>query len=80
MSRELRAPVYTLNVSLLCDCGGSMVFEGRVLTSNPPQYPHTCDQCGKSERAKKKYPCIEYEFGTMPGCFPIGATEPKGTG
>ncbi len=39
-----------------CDCGGIMVWDGRELTSYPPQYPHTCEECGKSESLGKIYP------------------------
>ncbi len=47
---------------LICDfCGEEMKFEGRVLTTFPPLYPHRCNSCGKSEIMKKVFPGIGYE-------------------
>lgn len=35
----------------LCDdCNTPIEFDGMVLTSNPPQYPHTCPKCKKQYR------------------------------
>ena len=34
-------------VNLKCECGGEFIYDHVVLTSIPPQYPHTCNKCGK---------------------------------
>jgi len=45
MERETKCEVVT--VELECDeCGGTLVFTGTALLSNPPQFPHKCDTCG----------------------------------
>ena len=31
----------------LCECGGTLKWEGAAMTSYPPQYPYTCTKCGK---------------------------------
>lgn len=33
--------------NLKCKCGGDFIFDNIVLTSLPPQYPYTCNKCGK---------------------------------
>ena len=42
----------------LCECGGTLKWEGAAMTSYPPQYPYTCIKCGKgkklSEETRKK--------------------------
>jgi len=39
MERETKCEVVT--VELECDwCGGTLVFAGTALMSNPPQFPH----------------------------------------
>lgn len=52
--------VKTIKVSAFCECGGEFEFMGTVLMSYPPQYPHVCNKCGKSENFMAKYPTIEY--------------------
>ncbi len=45
MERETKCEVVT--VELECDeCGGTLVFTGTALLSNPPKFPHKCDKCG----------------------------------
>ncbi len=39
---------------------GKMRFDGIVLTSNPPQYPHQCNKCGHAQTFFEHYPHIEY--------------------
>lgn len=34
-------------VNLKCECGGDFIYDNIVLTSLPPQYPYTCNKCGK---------------------------------
>lgn len=42
---------------LICDCGGEMSATGEMLTSNPPQYPHLCKNCGTKENVwNRTYP------------------------
>lgn len=55
--------VHTVVSTLLCECGGTMVPDGRCLTTSPPQYLHVCEDCGESENYRKMYPCIEYVQG-----------------
>jgi len=54
--------VKTIKMTLLCDsCGSEMKPTGLELQSIPPQYPHTCPKCGKSENISgKKYPYMKY--------------------
>ncbi len=60
-----RVEMKTYEVIARCDCEsedfGGMKFTGMVLTSMPPQYPHHCGDCGKTENLTKQYPCFEYE-------------------
>lgn len=62
MPEERRIPVTVVRVYLYCDCGGVMGFTGECLASNPPKYPHTCDNCGKHWNVRgHTYPKTEYE-------------------
>ena len=51
-------------VNLKCECGGDFIFDNIVLTSLPPQYPYTCNGCGKKVimRSVQTF----YEPGMMP--------------
>lgn len=40
--------------------GGEYLPTGRVLLSNPPQYPHECNNCGEEKIFEKSYPTLEY--------------------
>jgi hypothetical protein len=52
--------VYEVNYG--CDkCGEIMKFNGMSLMSSPPQYPHTCPECGYSVNLEMTYPTIEYK-------------------
>lgn len=55
---EKVAECKVLTVEMICDkChNGIMIPEGYVLTSNPPQYPHKCKNCGYSENYRFQYP------------------------
>lgn len=46
----------TFIVKEKCECGGEYVFDGIVLTSYPPKYPHTCNKCGKKVYFDTQYP------------------------
>jgi len=61
---ERKKEVKTYKIEYVCDeCGeGDMRPTGICLTSNPPQYPHTCTVCGHEKRFRdKKYPLTVYE-------------------
>lgn len=55
---EIEQEVKVYRVDFLCDaCGeGKMEFDGIVLTSCPPQYPHQCRSCGDKKIFWSKYP------------------------
>lgn len=63
---EVRKRVHTVKVDFRCPkCGnGFLRPTGTVLTSNPPQYPHKCNNndCDYGETFNKAYPYIDYEF------------------
>lgn len=61
-SFETNANVRVVYVRRLCSCGGEMKPGYYVLTSNPPQYPHVCDRCGRSETYLVCYPEVRYEW------------------
>ncbi len=62
MSHEKKSLVKTYQIRLFCDCGGEMLPTGMCLTSYPPQYPHVCNQCKKSETVHDCiYPKIVHE-------------------
>ena len=56
---EVVAEVKTLMVHMKCDkCGnGLMLKDGNIiLTTEPPQYPHKCNNCGHQENYFFPYP------------------------
>jgi hypothetical protein len=55
-----------------CERIGGHCFEsdGRVLTSNPPQYPETCKHCGK-RRVGVPQPSVRY-YNPDEGIRPLG--------
>ena len=57
MAQEIRK-VEVVQVDEKCPtCGtGYMRPTGIVLTSNPPQYPHKCTNCGYEQTYPQKYP------------------------
>jgi hypothetical protein len=62
MSKETTTLVATVMFRLMCDCGGQMVPTGITLLTDPLQYPHECDACGKVETiSNKKYPYVGYK-------------------
>ncbi len=52
----------TFIVKEKCECGGEYVFDGIVLTSYPPKYPHTCNKCGKKVHLDTQYPTTTTEI------------------
>lgn len=60
---EINNKMRVVKVEYRCDeCEeGNMQSTGLCLTSNPPQYPHVCDNCGHSQTfRKRKYPYVEF--------------------
>lgn len=53
----------TYIVKEMCECGGEFVFDGIVLTSYPPKFPHTCNKCGKKVTLDRQYPSTQTEIG-----------------
>ncbi|OUO77937.1 hypothetical protein B5F53_12050 [Blautia sp. An249] len=54
---ELVAESKILQVNMQCDkCGGLMKYIGGALMSDPPLYPHKCQNCGVVERFRYIYP------------------------
>lgn len=61
---ETRKEVKQVQVDYLCPkCNiGHLRSTGTVLTSNPPQFPHKCNNCDYMETFRdKQYPYIDYE-------------------
>lgn len=62
---EVKKEVKSFNVDYKCDqCEtGYMRPDGRVLLSNPPKYPHICNnmECSGKMTSRTKYPYIAYE-------------------
>ena len=57
-----RTQVKVFREELFCECGGTMTPSGMPLTTKPPQYPHVCEKCGKSEIVSgETYPRIVFE-------------------
>ena len=40
---------------------GYMLPDGKILLSDPPKYPHTCNNCGHKEDLDNKYPAFAWE-------------------
>lgn len=62
---EKRVEVKTYIVYKICPkCGdGKMFYEdGKILITDPAQYPHICDKCGYKSIYFEHYPKIEYEL------------------
>lgn len=58
---EKEFEVKTVGIDYVCDvCGvGTMSHTGIVLSSNPPQYPHKCWNCGHEQTYYSRYPRTE---------------------
>lgn len=61
MEKKYNAETYI--VKEMCECGGEFVFDGIVLTSYPPKFPHTCNKCGKTVHLDRQYPSAQTEIG-----------------
>lgn len=59
---EDKKEVKVYRVEAICtECyEGKMKSTGVMLTSNPPWYPHVCNNCGYKENLRKQYPCLDY--------------------
>ena len=55
-------PIRPIEIDFTCDsCGeGKMRPTGVMLCSNPPQFPHTCINCGAEQTFREKYPMVRY--------------------
>ncbi|MFH1626120.1 MAG: hypothetical protein ABID54_13335 [Pseudomonadota bacterium] len=54
-------PVKAFLEELMCPlCKVPMVATGKMLTSNPPSYPHICMKCGKRMNVNKLYPSVRH--------------------
>ena len=53
------------NVYACPKCKTLMVFDGVVLTSHPPLYPHTCPKCGYKDNLRAQYPNLTYVNGFL---------------
>lgn len=60
MPKERRTVVQPVRVELICDCGGYMKQNNRVLMTSPPLYEYTCQGCEQKHTMRKSYPRIEY--------------------
>ena len=40
--------VQSIQERAYCECGGELKATGYALASNPPQFGHRCDACGRS--------------------------------
>lgn len=60
-------PMQPVKVDYVCDaCNtGHMRSTGEHLTSNPPIYPHRCDNCGEFKSFNRCYPYITYKEVTQ---------------
>ena len=59
---EIKTEIKTFRIKLACDeCDGDMIYNGIVLTSNPPLFPHVCNKCGVKINSRKKYPYLHTE-------------------
>lgn len=66
---EIKTELKTFMVEMQCDqCGKGMMerTNATVLTSNPPQYTHSCTSCGYSANYTTSYPNGIHEKITQP--------------
>lgn len=55
--KEKEIPIRQVCVVAECDCGkGTMRLTGTSLLTDPPQYPHRCTVCSKTENLLAMYP------------------------
>ncbi len=60
---EQRFEVRNVGIDYICDTygKGKMVSTGSILTSNPPQFPHKCDNCEATKNLHERYPTFRVE-------------------
>lgn len=60
---EVKTQVKTYEVQYVCDVckDGYMEPNGIMLTSNPPKYQHSCQNCNHSVSFRVQYPRMVYE-------------------
>lgn len=60
---ELVREVKVIQIFKTCErCGGLMEYDnvnGNALLTNPPLYPHVCNNCGMKSNYHKIYPYLE---------------------
>lgn len=61
---EVKYKLSMYEVDMICDkCSdGHMRPDGVVLLSDPPKYPHTCDNCGATAVFPFMYPRVMYKY------------------
>jgi RNase P subunit RPR2 len=62
---EIKHEVKTFLVDMICDkCNeGKMEYtDGNILLTEPPQFKHTCSNCGHVETYFTRYPRTEYQY------------------
>jgi hypothetical protein len=58
---EERFEMKPYGVRYKCNCGGEMIPTGKMLMSNPPQFPHECKECREVVNLKEKFPTVRWE-------------------
>lgn len=66
---EVSRPVQTLQVHMMCQCGGEFkptgIGSGSAASALNPkwecEYQHKCDKCGAAQNFDRIYPYIKYE-------------------
>ena len=61
---EQQFPIQIVGVDYICDvCGqGKMEQNGNIiLTTNSPQIPHKCPNCGYERTFFERYPTVRYQ-------------------
>lgn len=53
----------TVGVDYICDACNTGVMEqtGVMLMTDPPQWPHKCNNCGTATNLWQKYPTVRWE-------------------
>lgn len=59
---EIKTEVKTFRIQMQCEkCDGEMTPTGIVFDSFPPQYGHSCNECGFSKNIQHRYPRVVHE-------------------
>lgn len=61
---EQRFEVRNVGIDYICDtCGKGKMFPhgNAMLMSNPPQFPHKCDNCEATKNLRERYPTFRVE-------------------